>query len=1020
MGTAIAHNAVTSNAGSYELVELPPGVYEATVTKTGFEVARESNITIIVNQTARLDFTLKVGSVTEQVTVTAAAPLLKSENATVGQLVDARQVTDLPLNGRNFVQLAALTPGGMVGTGGLGAFSNNALSVNGMRESATSFEVEGTNTYDQYYDGTTILPAPDAVQEVKVQTNVLDTTSAWGSSLVTVVLKSGTNQFHGSAYEFLRNDKLDSRDFFATSVSPFKQNQFGATIGGPIKKDRAFFFGDYEGTRIRGGTTGNSVVPTADERSGNFSGSAPITDPTTGLPFSNNQIPSDRLSGPAVYFLQFMPLPNTPSGTYSWAPDNTDHENQFDVKVDYMLRPADTLTSSFSYFDTNPYAPGSYPDQGGYYNHARNQRANLGWVHNLSPTMINEARIGYNRTYQTAFPQGAGTNYTVKSGIPGFDQTSAVFPGFPGISIAGYAGINGNFWEPIISPQNRFMLNDTFTWLKGAHTIRLGGSAMQWRTSASNAAWSRGRFTFNGDYTGNAFADYMLGIPYSGGRDFPRNLWNSQENEQMLYFSDTWKVTPHVSLTFGTQYNLQHPTYSPQGTMASYNPYTNVLTVDGSAQGQIDMSAQQITQFVYPLFANLIKTTAQEGVPNSLYFMHHDLFSPRLGIAWSPRGSWVVRAGYGISHVLEQGNRIISDSIIDPPFIADASDVYNTPTNFKTLSNYFGSISPGTWTLADLGTIQFFDIDPHRAPPYYQDWNLTVQKLFHNVISVEAGYVGTIGTHLSFANTLNTPTPGPGDIQSRRLRPTIWGTGWSEQNIDDSTFHSLQVKAETKAWHGLNLLANYMWSKTIDDEAGGNTGGDFQGYTVEDPLHPYLERGIVGIPQRITLSAVYAFPGYKGTAAAARGILNGWSLSSILTVQSGQPFTPYLGTDPANTGTSVRPNRIGSGMLANPTPTVDFNVADFAVPALYTYGNAGNNILRSLRTSTWDAGLLRDFKLSKLREGSYLEFRAEFFNFRNTPIFGSPVSDIQAPNAGQILYSAGAPREIQFALKLEF
>ena len=222
----------------------------------------------------------------------------------MGQLVDARQVTDLPLNGRNFVQLAALTPGGMVGTGGLGAFSNNALSVNGMRESATSFEVEGTNTYDQYYDGTTILPAPDAVQEVKVQTNVLDTTSAWGSSLVTVVLKSGTNQFHGSAYEFLRNDKLDSRDFFATSVSPFKQNQFGATIGGPIKKDRAFFFGDYEGTRIRGGTTGNSVVPTADERSGNFSGLAPITDPTTGLPFPNNQIPSTRLSGPAVYFLQ--------------------------------------------------------------------------------------------------------------------------------------------------------------------------------------------------------------------------------------------------------------------------------------------------------------------------------------------------------------------------------------------------------------------------------------------------------------------------------------------------------------------------------------------------------------------------------------------------------------------------------------------------------------------------------------------------------------------------------------------
>ncbi|SPE26797.1 putative Cna B domain protein [Acidobacteriia bacterium SbA2] len=1020
MGTHIARTAVTSNAGNYELVELPPGVYEATVTKTGFEVARQSNITIIVNQTARLDFALKVGSVTQEVTVTAAAPLLKSENATVGQLVDARQVTDLPLNGRNFVQLAALTPGGLVQTGGLGALSNNSLSVNGMRQSANSFEVEGTNTYDQNFDGTTILPAPDAVQEVKVQTNVLDTTSAWSASLVTVVLKSGTNQLHGSGYEFLRNDKLDSRDFFANSVSPFKQNQFGATIGGPIKKDRAFFFGDYQGTRVRGGTTGNPVVPSAALRNGDFSGLAPIIDPATGVAFPNNQIPSASFSGPAVYFLQFMPLPNTPAGTYSWAPNDTNHANQFDVKVDYQLRPADTLTTSYSYYDINPYTPGSYPDQGGEYDHARDQRANLGWVHNFSPTIINEARISYNRSYYTGYPQGAGTNYTVKSGIPGFDQTSAVFPGFPGISISGYAGLNGNFWRPIVTPQNRYMLNDNFTWLKGAHTIRIGGSAMKYGTSSSNAAWSRGRFNFTGDYTGNAFADYLLGVPYSAGRDFPRNLWSSAEDEQMLYISDTWKVTPHVSLTFGTQYNLQHPTWSPQNTMASYDPYSNVLTVDGDAQGHIDMTAQQITQFVYPLFANLIKTTAQQGLPNSLYILHKDVFSPRLGVAWSPRGSWVVRAGYGLSHVLEQGNRIISDSIIDPPFIADASDVYNTPTNFHTLGNYFGPIGVGTWTLADLGTIQFFDIDPHRAPPYYQDWNFTVQKLVHNAISFEAGYVATKGTHLSFANTLNTPTPGPGSIQSRRLRTTIWGTGWSEQNIDDSTFHSLQLKAETKSWHGLNLLANYMWSKTIDGEAGGAIAGDYQGYTVEDPLHPELERGVVGIPQRLTASAVYAFPGYKGTTAAARGILNGWSLSSILTVQSGQPFTPSLGSDPANTGTSVRPNRIGSGMLSNPTPADEFDVSAFTVPTLYTYGNAGNNILRSLRTSTWDAGLLRDFKLSKLREGAYLQFRAEFFNFRNTPIFGSPVSDIQAPNAGQILYSAGAPREIQFALKLEF
>ncbi|MBV8816737.1 MAG: TonB-dependent receptor, partial [Acidobacteriaceae bacterium] len=685
--TAIANETVTNGQGYYTVPSLNPGNYEITVLKSGFRTTTRTAVKIDVAQVARIDVMLAVGEVRESVTVSSEAPMLESESATVQQVITSQKIVDLPLNGRDFTQLTTLVPGA-ISRGTNSSMQAPSLSVNGSRTSKTVFMIDGANVSSQYFDVAAIVPSVDAIQEFSVQSNSFSAEYGQGTAVINASLRSGTNQVHGTAFEFLRNQLLDARNFFNTTGvrPPVKQNQFGFTLGGPVYiprvyhgKDKTFIFGDYEGTRVRRAQTYNNLVPTVAQRSGDFSGLGKvIKDPLTGLAFPGNVIPPDRLSPQATYFLKFYPTPNTPLGTYNFAPTLQNTVDKFDLRVDHRFSAADSLMSSYSFNQVLNYTPGQFAANGGVTQQVRRQMATLGETHTFGPATLNEVRLTYVRTRENNAAQGLGTNYTVLSGIGGFVDQSGAFPGFPGLTISGYLGFNGNAFVPIIFRDNKYELDDTVTLIRGAHVLKFGGLARNYSTATVNAARSRGQFTFNGTYTGNAFADFLLGLPYQGQRTFPRNEFGiAPMRNEHVFVQDDWKVLPTLTLNLGLRYELNHPPTVLHNQMASTDPVLQRIVVASDSSGNINYNGQQVGQFLYPLFAQYIVPSKSVGLGPSLRYLDKNNFAPRFGLAWRVGNGFVVRAGYGIFYGLIEGNRSESTGIVNPPFLADELSNFN-------------------------------------------------------------------------------------------------------------------------------------------------------------------------------------------------------------------------------------------------------------------------------------------------------------------------------------------------------
>jgi hypothetical protein len=1017
--TEIVSQGTTNEQGYYTITHLNPGNYELTVQKEGFRSATRPDIKLDVAQIARIDVPLTLGEIKDTVTVTAEAPILTSETAVIGQVIGSRKILDLPLNGRDFTQLATLVPGA-IGRGTNSSMQAPSMSVNGARVGKTVFMIDGGSVSSQYFDVASIVPAVDAIQEFSVQSNSFSAENGQGTTVINVNLRSGTNRVHGSAFEFLRNQVLDARNFFnTTGVRPaVKQNQFGVTLGGPVYlpkiyngKDRTFIFGDYEGTRVRRAQTFTNPVPTAAMRQGDFSGlTAAIRDPLTGQPFPGNIIPTDRLSPQATFYLPYYPFANTGSGTYNFAPSLQNTVDKFDLRVDHHFSEADQLTSSYSFNNVLTYTPGTFPANGGVTNTVRRQQVSLSEAHSFTPATLNELRLGYVRSAFYNFPQGLGTNYTVQSGIGGFVEQSGAFPGFPGLGITGFLGFNPNAFSPIHFRDNKYEVTDNVSWIHGSHSFKAGFLYRHYSTNTVNAARSRGDFTFNGTFTGNSFADYLLGIPFQGRRTFPRNTFGiSPMQNEHFFFQDDWKVTPRLTLNLGLRYELNNPTTVLHNQMASTDPVLRQIVVASDSEGHITTSGQQVGQFLYPLFADVIVPSSKVGLGSSLRSFDKNNFAPRFGAAWRVAHDLVVRMGYGVFYGLIQGNRSESTGIVNPPFLADELSNFNTtPVPTKTLANMFAPVSQGL----NLVPLNFFQIEPNMRDPYFQEWNVTVQKVIKGVLSLEGAYVASKGTKVEFSRPVNVPAPGPGNIQDRRLWPRF-ASGTYVEDSGYSTYNSFQGKVEVRAWRGLSFLSAFALAKSID-----NLSSDVQGFSSQDPNNNNGEKGLsdYDVKYRWVTSANYAMPFGKGGHGPAALLVRDWEVGSIFTAQSGLPFSPTIATDPANTGTSLRPDRIGSGTLDTRTLLNDFDVAAFRVPAAFTYGNSGRNILRGRGFKNWDFVVLRNFRF---REQANLQFRAEFFNFTNTPAFGTPVSNIQSATAGRIL-SAGEPRDVQLALKLSF
>ena len=1027
--TGIRHEVTTSDQGYYTVLYLNPGNYQIRVQKEGFKVVERQAIALNVAQIARIDVSLQLGEIAESVTVLSEAPLLATETGTVGQVIGNKKILDLPLNGRDFTQLATLVPGA-ISRGTNSSLDAPSLSVNGARSGRTVFMIDGGSVSSQYFDVASITPSIDAIQEFSVQSNSFSAENGQGMAVIAVALKSGTNQLHGSTFEFLRNQVLDARNFFSTSSTrpPVKQNQFGVNLGGPVwlpkvynGRDRTFFFADYEGGRVRRSSQFNTLVPTSAMTAGDFSGRAAINDPATTRPdparaggfirdpFPANRIPSDRLSPQSAYFLQFYPQSNTAAGTFAFAPGRSNDTDKFDVRIDHRFSNADSLSSSYSMNQTGTYTPGQFEANGGVTLSVRKQRWGLSETHSITPATINEFRLGYVRTRFFNFPQGLGTNHTVRSGIGGFAEQSSDFPGFPGLGISGFLSFNPNAFSPIKFRDNKYEILDNVTWVHGAHGMKFGVHLRRYDTATTNAARSRGDFTFSGTYTGNSWADFLLGLPFQGRRTFPRNLFGIKYlPNQHFYFQDDWKISPRLTLNLGLRYELNHQLLTLNNQNASTDPVLKRIVVASDSQGRITVGGQQVGRFLLPLFQDVIVPSSQVGLDGSLRRLDRNNLAPRIGLAWRPTGgTLVLRVGYGIFYGLIQGNRAESTGIVNAPFLADELSNFNTtPVPTKTLANMFSPVSQGL----NLVPLNFFQIEPDTRDPYFQEWNFTLQKVVAKVLSLEGAWVGSKGTRIEFSRPVNVPLPGQGDIQARRLWPRF-ASGSYVENSAYSTYNAFQMKVEMRAWKGLSWLGSYAFAKSLD-----NLSGDVQGFASQDPNNNNAEKGPsdYDIKHRFVLSGNYAVPFARNRGGAFGHLIRNWEIGSILTLQSGSPFSPGIATDPANTGTSLRPDRIGSGAVDNRTLRLDFDPTAFRVPQPFTYGNSGRNILYRRGFKNWDFITVRNFPI---RERLRFQFRAEFFNFTNTPAFGGPVSNIQAQNAGQIL-SAGEPRDIQLALKV--
>lgn len=1020
--TGLTRNTVTTGTGDFELPSLPiTGAYTLTVEKQGFQTQEFSGIVLQVDQHARYDVTMKVGNVSEKVEVTTEAPIVNTETGTIGQVIPNRTIVDLPLNGRNFVQLAQLLPNVVRGPAGQQTGATT-ISVSGGRFGKTEFLLDGIEDSDQLFDGVMLTPSVDAIQEFKVQENSFSAEYGRGDAIVNATIKAGTNQYHGVLYEFLRNNDLDARNFFATGNYPYRQNQFGGSLGGPILHDKTFFFANYEGTRIRQGQTFNDLVPTAAQRSGDFSGlSTTVKDPLTGVPFPGNMIPANRINSSTSYFLQFIPLPNSGTNNFIYSAPFRSDSDQGNLRVDQRLGANDTIFGRYSINNLSAFNPGAFPDQGAYTQELRTQNAVISETHLFGPTVLNELRLGYARLKNSNLPIGLGTNYTEKAGINGFEQTSLTFPGFPQLSITGFTSINGQAYKPIINPTNTYEIVDSVSITRGSHTIKIGTDLRKYDLSSTNSANSRGNFSFSGTYSGYGFADFLTGYPSSGARSFPRNFFGEYETRYHFFVQDDWKVSSKLTLNLGLRYELNLQPTAKLGQSADFD-FVNGYWIVSTYKGNINLTTQQVAQYAYPVYQDMIKTAAQVGLPNKLLYNDYKNFAPRIGFAWRPFAGnrTVVRGGYGIFYLLTNGNNTVSTPIINVPFILDESKSQPTVNGFPTVQvqDYFPPFS----TQAHFNTPLTFGFNPYQKTPYMNEWNLAVQRELVPNLSLEVAYVANKGTHLERTFEENIAPPGPGSYQSRVPRPLL-GTGEYYDNSGNSLYNALEVKLEKRFSHGVSFLIGYEWGKAIDygtsDQGPPNPDNPFNYRTMRGPSD-------LDVGQRLVANFVEELPFGRGKAfgssmnRAADALLGGWEVSGIATFQSGMPFTPGISGDPANVGFNYarRPDVVGDPSGSG-CPNQCFNPAAFAVPAAYTIGNSGRNVIFGPGVANWDLSFMKNFRFT---ESKYLQFRSEFFNtFNHTQFLNPSGAGLLIDNAnGGKTFGARDPRIIQFALKLYF
>ncbi len=1054
-----AHATQSDNTGRYIIPLLPPGDYTVSAEAPGFRKFVRRGVSLQVNQQAEINFTLEVGQVSDQVEVTAQAPLLESESSSLGTVVNEKLVNQLPLNGRNFVQLAILSPGvNGVGYSASGTIMSGTrpddrrpgteIFSNGNREGSNNFLFDGIDDNERLTLSIVLRPAVEAVREFKIQTNLYSADIGRSSgAVVDVITKSGTNQLHGSLFEFLRNSAMDARNFFSpkgTAFPAFRLNQFGGSFGGPVVlpkiysgKDRTFFFVDYEGYRRDSQQLLLGNVPTMKMRAGDFSETAPIYDPLTTRPnpngsgfirdqFPGNQIPSARWDPISVKMINAYPVPTSSARFNNYLANLVQNQkwNQGDVRVDHQITPRDNLFARWSIQNTETRVPSTFPavtiagisspvnlaDEASFAgtSYSPDQHAVASYAKVFSPSLVNEFRVGYSRFRldYTADQFEPGGSLGNKLGVPNANVTPNE-QNLPIFSPSSYIGIGQTRSLPIFRRENTFQYVDNVSYTRGTHTLKAGFDFRRRQLTIYQTNQGNGRFNFSPALTdsrqpagsgGDSMASFLLGFPTLIAHDYTLNWPGERGSEIGLYVADDWRATKKLTLNLGLRWDYYSPFSEVGNRWANFNITTAKIDIAG--QNGVDKYAG-----VQPYYKN---------------------FGPRFGFAYQLLSDTVIRGGFGMFYNptgSEGGSLRLFRQL---PFGSTISISSGDINPGGKVSDGFPPLQPVDFALANHPFGAMFAVDPHFRPSYAEQFNLTVE---HEIapwsLLVKTAAIGNLGRHLYNNYNANQAVPGSTALNTRRplytLGPSLSDVSWFTTD-GLSEYYAFQLTVDKRFSRGISGIFGYTWAHAIDNvplEFGGGAAGP----QPQDPRNIRAERGnsIIDIRHRLTLSYLWELPFGAGQPMLNHGgivnwVLGGWQTNGILTAQSGLPFSAVLQTSTTNTGTGSRPDVAGTPVYPH-TLQHWFDPSAFSTPAPYTYGNAGRNTLVGPGRVNWDMSLFKNFVI---HEQMRVEFRAEAFNVFNHPQFGLPNASIGNAQVGSITSTVGNPRQLQMGLRFQF
>ncbi len=1031
----------SADDGTFHFSSLPAGEYDLRVTADGFAAFTASAIPIDIGRTVRLPVKLEVAAGHSEVIVAGTGATVDL-GPTLGDVVSSHEATDLPLNGRNFAQLGLLQAGVAPMTGGLAEAggivrANQAYAVNGQRPESNGYLLDGVSNMDNVNGAFAIRVPVDAISEFRILT--LNAPAEYGDTsgaTTSVVTKSGGNSFHGDFYEFLRNNDLDTRNFFSANVEPLHQNQYGGTIGGPIRRNKDFFFAYFEGYRNRQGVTKTAIVPTPAERMGDFSGTGvPLLGfnfQTGGFdPVPGNKIAPSQFSPVAQNALQLYPLGNVSPSLYTATQVGTNNYDQGGFRLDHNFSEGDQLflryaTSSTSEMDPLPIAGAGVP---GFPvgDSIRTQSVTASETHVFSPSTLQTFRAAF---FRNEFIFGQRLNATPPSAL-GFQYqpTLGLAAGTPYLIVSGYASLG----DPIVGPQNtyqnNYQLSDSISMTRGRHSFKFGGEFARNQINLLFGIATNGFFVFAPFPFSDPFASFLTGNPvvfFQGGGQFDRGLRNVMVAG---YAQDEWRITPHLTLNYGLRYEINTPWVDIRNRMNEWAP--------------------GLQSKVYPDAPPGLLFPGDPGVARSIVPNYYKGIMPRVGVAWDPTGSGrtTIRAGYGIFYdSFENG---VGGPLQTPVSALPWTQAYQlAPGPGFNLANPYGSNPPPFDGKSFVKPATVLTVDQLARPPYAQNWNLSIERVLGKNYLLDVRYVGNKGTRLSRFVEGNPSLYGPGvnpnNIDQHRIFagcPSSGGlcnfaSAGIISDIANSTYHAGQVSLSRHFVTGLGFQASYWYSKSLDGVSSFNVSGsaptDVSGENdlAQNPFNLRAEHGpsLFDATQRFTISGSYELPRWPSAPHLAAMIVNGWQFNAIGSFSSGTPFTVYdsnnvslQGQAPEISGFySSRPDLISNPNAGPHTPNQWVNPADFLRLNPNTqagqFGNEGRNVVRGPGIADLDLSLFKTFNIGETKR---IQFRAESFNIMNHPNFYLPENDIASPEFGQIL-QAGPPRLFQLALKFLF